>query len=102
MNKQNILLVLDKVSYVLLINATIFVVLFQFLAGSILLYVAMISYALAFLMIAALCGFRIYLDFIKEENQTFELSRKKKIWLILKLILSFVLFGLSLVVALLW
>ena len=101
MNKQNLLLFLDKVSYLAIINATIFVVLFQFLSAPIFVYVSMFSYLVAFLMSILFCVFRIYYAKTNTE-EIYAITKKQKIWLIAKIILSFVLFSVSLVIALLW
>lgn len=102
MNKNNFLMGLDKTAFVAIIVATIFVAMFQYLAISIFLYISMISYAIAFLTIIVLSVFRIYYAKTEVDNETYMMSKKQQLWLILKTILSFVLFVLSLMIALIW
>ena len=84
-----------------IINATLFVVLFQFVSLSWFVYVAMFSYMVAFLTSITFCVFRIY--YAKSySDDVFAITKKQQTWLIIKTILSFVLFALSLVIALLW
>ena len=88
MNKQNLLRILDGISYLAIINATVFVLLFQNSASMLLLTIALISYVVAFVLGVAFCLTRIIFSKNQERESEFFVSKKQKVWTIVRLVLS--------------
>lgn len=93
MNKQNLLKIIDSISYLLIINATVFVLLFQNSASLLLLKISLISYAVAFAASIAFCVCRLV--FAKGQQAETELfvSNKQRGWTWVRLILSIIIFS---------
>lgn len=93
MNKQNILKILDGISYLAIINATVFVLLFQNTASGILLRISLISYFISFLASIAFCFLRLNFASGQGVESEFYANKKQKIWNIIRLILSMAILG---------
>ena len=103
MDKLKLLKTLDKISYIAIINATVFVLLFQYAAATVALYVSLFSYIVAFLTCFLFCFFRFYYASVANENETeLVLKKTQKFWILIKLALSLILLVVGLIVFIMW
>jgi len=102
MNKKDVLKLLDVVSFIAMINGTVFVLLFQNLSGSMLLYISLISYIIAFTSYAAICVFKLLCSFKVEVDDEFYLKTKQKVWVSIQLVCSLALIILSALIFIVW
>lgn len=95
MTKKNILKVLDNASYTSIVAGAFLILLFEIFAKLLLLKFAIVLFAASFLMLIVLCVFKLNF-MIHETKENEELlvdkTKERKPWLIVKLVLSSVLF----------
>lgn len=104
MNKKEVLKIFDLSSLISLAIATVLVFVFQFTGNSLVVRYALILYTAAFLLLTIFLSLKAIfcLKKIKIEEDEKELSKKDKIFLFVKLGLSFVLFVFSLIIFILY
>lgn len=95
MNKKNILKTIDNSAYVSLLAGAILVLVFEFTAVTILLKLAIILFGASFLMLSVLCGMKLYylINQVKEGDKLLvDQAKESKPWLIVRLVISVILF----------
>lgn len=100
MTKKDILKALDNASYISIISASMLVLIFEFTAVLFLLKLSIILFGASFLMLGVLCGLKLYLmkNEIKENDELLvDKTKESKPWIIVRLILSAILFVLMVV-----
>lgn len=93
MNKQNLLKVTDVISYLAIINATVFILLFQNSDSLLLLKISLISYVFAFVSSIIFCLLRMIFSKTQELHTELVVSNKQKGWIIIRLTLSVAILG---------
>ena len=101
-NRLKILNVLDIISYIAIINATMFVLLFEFTSTGETLYVALASFIVAFLSQAIFGVLRLVYSKSQHADANFVLSTKQKIWIVVKIVLSGALLAFACIIYALW
>lgn len=100
MTKKDILKALDNASYISIISASMLVLIFEFTAVLFLLKLSIILFGASFLMLCVLCGLKLYLmrKEIKENDELLvDKAKESKPWIIVRLVLSAILFVLMVV-----
>lgn len=97
MSKKNILKTIDNSAYVSLLAGAVLVLVFEFTAITFLLKLAIILFGASFLMLSVLCGMKIYylVNQVKEGDELLiDEKSDNKPWLIVRLVISILLFAL--------
>ncbi len=95
MNKRNLLKVLDNSSYTSIVAGAVLILLFEIFAKLFLLKFAIVLFAASFLILLVLCAMKLYFmkqETIENDELLVDKTKEKKSWLIVRLVLSAVLF----------
>lgn len=100
MTKKDILKTLDTASYVSLLAGSVLVLIFEFTAVLVLLKLSIILFGASFLMLCVLMSLKLY--YIKHETKEqdvllVDLTKESKPWIIVRLVLSAILFVMMIV-----
>lgn len=100
MNKKEVLKVIDIASFVAAAIATILVLIFEFTGVVTVLKVGIYMYEVCLLALIVFCGVRMFYAYRKKEEveDILNLSKKQKIFLIVKFILALIAFSLTTVI----
>jgi len=101
MSKQKVLQSIDLVAYFAIINATIFAIVFQYTASVETIKVSLLSFIVGFALSFVFCLLRFVFSYKFENDENYQLTKKRKIILAIKSILSLLMLVFSMVVLIL-
>ena len=96
MSKKNLLKVLDNSSYVSIVCGALLILLFEIFAKLLLLKFAIVLFGASFLMLVVLSSMKLYYmntGTMENDELLVDKAQEKKAWLIVKLVLSSLLFA---------